>query len=152
MQDREKYAAAPTGTQAAGYGAFTDLGGVSPREAEVLAFGLCNTRLANASDARSRIAALQKNQQLWSMLVRDLASEGNFLPDTLKQQLIDLGFWAMRYGTLAISQDLPLDPLISVNRNILEGLRAQVGCVERAQTLGIQTHDVERSSGFTACI
>jgi flagellar protein FlaF len=111
--------------QQANYAQFTDLGGASPREAEILAFGLCNTRLAAAEDAKTRVEALHKNHQLWSMLVRDLASDGNRLPEDLKQQLIDLGFWAMRYGVLAACQDLPLAPLIAVNSNILEGLRGQ---------------------------
>jgi flagellar protein FlaF len=68
---------------------------------------------------------LSKTHQLWSMLVRDLACEGNRMPDQLKQELIDLGFWAMRYCVLAVSKGLDLEPLISVNQNILEGLRAQ---------------------------
>jgi flagellar protein FlaF len=62
-------------------------------------------------------------------LVRDLSAEGNLLPDDLKQNLIDLGFWAMRYGSLAVSQTLSLEPLIAVNRNIMDGLRAQVASV-----------------------
>ncbi len=113
--------AAPTG----GYYPFTDLAGASPHEAEILAFGLCNSRLAAAKDCRTRIEAVHKNQQLWSLLVRDLAREGNQLADALKQELIGLGFWAMRYGILANSNDLPLEPLIAVNRNILEGLKSQ---------------------------
>ena len=103
----------------------TDLGGASPREAEILAFGLCNLRLQRAADTKSRIEALHQNHVLWSALVRDLASDGNQLPDALKRALIDLGFWSMRYCTAAATSDLPVAPLISVNSNILDGLKAQ---------------------------
>ena len=103
----------------------TDLGGASAQEAEILAFGLCNSRLQRASDTHARIDALHQNHQLWSALVRDLAVEGNALPAELKQQLIELGLWAMRYSTQASVQNLPLHPLIEVNRNILDGLKAQ---------------------------
>jgi len=107
------------------YSQSVHIGGASPRETEILAFGLCNARLAKVGDGRSRIDALNKTHQLWSLLVRDLASEGNGLPQQLRQELINLGFWAMQYSSMATCQDLPLQPLIDVNQNILEGLRAQ---------------------------
>lgn len=101
------------------------IGGATPRETEILAFGLCNRRLAEATTPRARIEALHKTHELWSLLVRDLESPGNALPAELKQQLVSLGFWAMRYSTLAIARELPVQPLIEVNMNLLEGLRAQ---------------------------
>lgn len=107
------------------YSQAVHIGGASPRETEILAFGLCNARLSKASDARSRIDALHKTHQLWSLLVRDLASECNQLPGQLKTELLDLGLWAMSYSVAAIGGELPLGPLITVNQNILEGLRAQ---------------------------
>lgn len=94
-------------------------------DAEILGFGLCNSRMENAKDAKSRIEALHKNHQFWSILVRDLAGVGNKLPADLKSQLIGLGLWSMRYSTLSIGQDLSLQPLIDVNNNIMDGLRAQ---------------------------
>jgi flagellar biosynthesis activator protein FlaF len=104
----------------------TDLGGASAQEAEILAFGLCNNRMQRAADAKARIDALHQNHLLWSALVRDLAAEGNALPADLKRQLIELGMWSMRYGTQATVQNLPLTPLIEVNRNLMDGLKAQV--------------------------
>jgi len=86
---------------------------------------LCNARLAKVADPKTRIEALNKTHQLWSLLVRDLCSDGNNLPPPLRQDLIGLGFWAMRYCNIAILRDLSLEPLINVNQNILEGLRAQ---------------------------
>ncbi len=105
------------------YFASPQLGGASPREIEALALGLCNDRLAKAATPRARVEALHKNHQLWSLLVRDLLMPGNRLPAELKQELRALGLWAMAYSTRAITDNLPLTPLIAVNRNIIDGLR-----------------------------
>jgi flagellar protein FlaF len=101
------------------------LGGATPRETEIIAFGLCNDRLAKADEPRARIEALHKNHQLWSLLIDDLTSPGNGLPEELKQQLVAVGTWAMVYSNKAIAEPLPLQPLIEINNNIVEGLRAQ---------------------------
>lgn len=110
------------------------IGGASPRETEILAFGLCNARLKACRDATSRIDALNKTHQLWSLLVRDLASNANRLPESLKKQLVDLGFWAMGYSVAAMGRDLALQPLIEVNQNILDGLRLQQAATSDVET------------------
>jgi flagellar protein FlaF len=71
------------------------------------------------------MVALGRNHALWSTLVKDLALGSNQLPAPLKTQLLRLGLWSMRYSTIAILRNLALEPLIEVNRNILEGLQAQ---------------------------
>jgi flagellar protein FlaF len=95
------------------------------RETEIAAFGATNRMLQSAADESARIRALGRNHDLWSMLVKDLALEGNRLPEPLKAQLISLGLWSMRYSTLAILNKLSVEPLIEVNRNIAEGLALQ---------------------------
>ncbi len=69
--------------------------------------------------------ALGRNHELWSLLTRDLALDANLLPAPLKSQLLALAAWSMRYSTLALLQDLSLDPLIDINRSVAEGLAAQ---------------------------
>jgi flagellar protein FlaF len=92
---------------------------------EIEFFMRVNAMLSSAQTKRERIEALFKNQRLWSALVRDLALPANALPEPLKNDLISLGVWAMRYSTEAMARELPLEPLISVNRHIIEGLEAQ---------------------------
>lgn len=106
------------------------LGGATPRETEILAFGLCNDRLSKADSPRARIEALHKTHELWSVLIQDLQTPGNALPENLKQQLLSLGIWATMYCTRAIPRDLPVQPLIDVNRNMIDGLRAQPGATK----------------------
>lgn len=95
------------------------------RHTEVEFFLRVNAMLGTARTKRERIEALFRNQRLWSALVRDLALPANRLPEPLKNDLISLGVWAMRYSTEAMARELPLDPLISVNRSIIEGLEGQ---------------------------
>lgn len=98
----------------------------SPQETEIAAFALCNKALSGAADAMERIRALAKNHELWSMLVRDLGLEGNRLPADVKQSLLGVAAWSMGYSVRAMGQsDLPVTPLVEVNNNIAEGLRAQ---------------------------
>lgn len=112
-------------TRTASYFRTPQLGGATPRETEIMAFGLCNERLSKADTPRARIEALHKTHELWSLLVKDLQLPGNALPDDLKRQIVGLGFWAMSYSTQAMPGELPVQPLIEVNRNIIDGLRAQ---------------------------
>lgn len=121
-----------------GYAKTVHIGGASPQEAEILAFGLCNARLSNAHESRTRIEALNKNHSLWSLLVRDLSGQANQLPAQLKQSLLDLGFWVMSYSLAAMGRELPLQPLIDVNQNILEGLKLQTRAAPSAlRTTGL---------------
>ena len=95
------------------------------RETEIAAFGAVNRMIEDAKDEADRIRALGKNHDLWSILVKDLALEGNKLPEPIKAQLIGLGLWSMRYSTLAMLKKLSAEPLLEINRNIAEGLALQ---------------------------
>jgi flagellar protein FlaF len=46
------------------------------------------------------------------------------LPADLKARLISIGIWVHRYTLRVMNGNASIDPLISVNRNILEGLSA----------------------------
>uniref|UniRef100_A0A8J4M701 Flagellar biosynthesis regulatory protein FlaF n=1 Tax=Acidicaldus sp. TaxID=1872105 RepID=A0A8J4M701_9PROT len=96
-----------------------------PQDNEILIFTQINAELAKASDRPSRIHALFRNQRLWSSLVKDLALDSNRLDAEVKQQITELGVWAMQYSIQAMREDLPLEPLLRVNRDMIEGLRAQ---------------------------
>ena len=97
----------------------------SPRESEIVAFSLCNAGLEAAVTPADRIKALYKNQQLWSLIVKDVGLEGNGLPAGLKAQLAELGSWAMSYSIVAMTNDVSLAPLVQVNQDMIEGLRSQ---------------------------
>jgi len=101
-----------------------------PQENEILAFSIVTSQLAAANSEKERIRALHRNTKLWAFILQDIALSSNKLPEDLKKQIAQLGAWAMRYSTNAIAQRLPLEPLIAVNRNIIEGLRDQLARVQ----------------------
>ena len=103
----------------------TSEAGVSGRDTECAAFSMVNRDLTTGREGAARLRALGRNHQLWSALVKDLALAENRLPDGLKNELIGLGLWSMRYSTLAMLKDLPVDPLVEINCNIADGLRSQ---------------------------
>ena len=116
----------------------TSEAGISGRDTERAAFNLVNRELATHTEGTARVRALGRNHALWSILVKDLALAENQLPDALKAELIGLGLWSMRYSTLAIAKALPAEPLIEVNRNVVEGLTAQ-GAIGGQQTSTVLT-------------
>jgi len=109
-----------------GYAVDTEVSLVSAQEGEIMAFTVANTYLRECSDPFSRTKALHKNQQLWSMLVKDIMLSHNQLPQYVKDDLIRLGCWAMAYSIRAMGADLPLAPLIAVNSDMIDALRRQI--------------------------
>ncbi len=86
---------------------------------------MINRELEACTAGPSRARAIGRNHNLWSLLVKDLSLADNMLPEPVKAQLIGIGLWSMRYSTLALLRELPVDPLIAVNSNVLDGLTAQ---------------------------
>ncbi len=69
--------------------------------------------------------ALAKNQQLWSLLLRDVGSSSNDLPQVLKSDLMSLGFLTLRETITAMGDGgRSVAGLIQVNEDMIEGLRS----------------------------
>lgn len=70
------------------------------RENERRAFDTAITKLKLAQQAgkgtRESVEALLFVNQLWTILLEDLADQGNGLPDSLKASLISIGIWMLR--------------------------------------------------------
>lgn len=100
----------------------------APLQVEFRAFAhvIHGLRAADAEPGQGRTRALHDNHRLWTVLVCDLLSDNNRLPLDLKAQLIGIGQWACRYSLEAMSNDAPLEPLITVNTNIAQGLSEQM--------------------------
>ena len=97
----------------------------TPRQTEYRAFAIF-TRALEEAEAEGSIAvvkAVADNRQLWLTLQIDLASSENKLPKELKAQLISIAIWVDRYSNAAMKGEASLDPLISVNKQIMEGLK-----------------------------
>ena len=100
---------------------------MSPRETEAAAFAFVNRLLVQADNRESRMRGLVKNQQLWSLLLRDVGSSSNNLPTVLKSDVTSLGLMVIRNTIAAMGDaDGSLTHLIQVNEDMIEALRTPV--------------------------
>lgn len=102
----------------------------NPRDAEYRLFGQVTRALIEASeippeDVKGRIDALDWNRRLWSALASDCADEGNVLPVPLRAQIISLSLWVSRHTSAVIRREEDIDPLIDINRIMMQGLSGQ---------------------------
>jgi flagellar protein FlaF len=72
-----------------------------------------------------RTRALNGNIRLWSLLMQDLSSPGNALPDAIKARYISLGLFARRSSLKAITNGADLAALIRINTDVLDALDRQ---------------------------
>lgn len=99
----------------------------SPRELEYRAFGLATAGLMRAKEeGRANLgalaAALDQNRRLWNMLAADCALDGNQLPAPLRASIVSLAMWVARHSSQVLREGAEIEPLIEVNRTIMEGL------------------------------
>jgi flagellar protein FlaF len=100
----------------------------NPRSVEYRLFGQITGALMEARSSGATgtplIDAIDRNRRLWSMLAGDCMSDGNQLPKELRAQIVSLAIWVSKYSSDVTQQGAPLDPLIDVNRNIMQGLQS----------------------------
>lgn len=99
----------------------------TPRELEYRAFGQVTAGLVRMKELPEReITALAEvldaNRKLWNVLSADCSSSGNKLPMSLRAQIISLSLWVSRYSSEVLRTGAAMDPLIDVNRSMMEGL------------------------------
>ena len=98
----------------------------SPRTTEYRLFAEITGELQKANNSETpkteRIKVLFRNSQLWSTLQADLMLPGNEMGNELKAGLISLAIWVAKFTSPAMNNDADLEPLISVNRQIMDGL------------------------------
>ncbi len=100
----------------------------NPRQTEYRAFAIFTRALEEAEEKGpvAVVKAVADNNQLWLTLQMDLASEANQLPKELRAQLLSISLWVNRYSSAAMKGEASLEPLISVNKQIMDGLRGTV--------------------------
>jgi len=99
-----------------------------PRVTEYRLFGqvtgaLLNARQANAAGA-PLVEVVDWNRRLWRTLAADCMDDRNSLTEEVRAKIISLSLWVARYSRSVTRAKAPLDPLIEVNRNIMQGLQA----------------------------
>ena len=100
----------------------------TPRETEYRLFAQVTLALLDAakcepSDLRGRIDALDWNRRVWSVLGTACADPDNALPDSLRAGIISLSIWVGKHTSEVIRRREDIEPLIEVNRMVMQGLR-----------------------------
>lgn len=99
----------------------------NPRDLEYRLFAQVTRALIDASkldktEIARRADALDWNRRLWSVLGADCSDSGNQLPAPLRASIISLAIWVEKHTSLAIRNKEDFEPLIEVNRMIMQGL------------------------------
>ncbi|MDP6342162.1 MAG: flagellar biosynthesis regulator FlaF [Alphaproteobacteria bacterium] len=98
-----------------------------PRRTEYRLFAQVTRALLESQneDARSGLAkAIHWNRRLWLALQADCASDSNVLPEETRAGIISLSIWVDKHSRKVLRGEANVNPLIDVNRSIMEGLAA----------------------------
>ena len=101
----------------------------TPRDLEYRAFGQVTAALVRVHEEKPAVAtiaeALDANRRLWSVLAADCSVPENKLPLPLRGQIISLALWVARYSGEVLRHGADIEPLIDINRTMMEGLAAR---------------------------
>ena len=97
-----------------------------PRAMEYRLFGqvtgaLIDVRKTGAKGGKLA-EALDWNRRMWRTLASDCMDDRNRLPEGVRAQIISLSLWITKYSKRVMREGAPVDPLIEVNRTIMQGL------------------------------
>ena len=99
-----------------------------PRQAEYRLFGQVTGALLNAKQANAAgaplVEAVDWNRRLWRTLAADCMDDRNSLTQDVRAKIISLSLWVAKYSRSVTREKAPLDPLIEINRTIMQGLQA----------------------------
>lgn len=107
----------------------------APRDAEYRLFGqvtraLMDAEALPADDFVGRMDALDWNRRLWSALASDCSAPGNQLAPALRAQIISLSLWVNRHTSAVMRREEEIEPLIEINRIMMQGLSARAGVAD----------------------
>lgn len=109
----------------------------SPRELEYRLFGEVTRALMHAAtvdktDIATRIAALDWNRRLWSALATDCSDPDNALNMGMRAQIISISLFVSKHSSAIMRGEEDFEPLIDINRLIMQGLAGPGGTAQAA--------------------
>jgi flagellar protein FlaF len=79
---------------------------------------------AGGAERHQRLArAIHANMELWGTVLHAALDGASGLPRPLRAHLVELAEVSIRHGSYVLRGDAAVDPLIAVNRSIIEGLQ-----------------------------
>src|SRR6202012_2695209 len=98
-----------------------------PRATEYRLFGQVTGALIDAKktgvSGGPPAEAIDWNRKLWRTLASDCLDDRNQLPKEVRAQIISLSLWVSKYSKQVTRTGAPMDPLIEINRTIMQGLQ-----------------------------
>jgi flagellar biosynthesis activator protein FlaF len=113
----------------------------TPREIEYRLFGQVTHALIAAQntpthEVAKRIDALDWNRRVWSFMAGDCTRSDNSLPEQLRASIVSLSLWVGRYSSEVMQRNADIEPLIDINRSIMQGLAGQIDANSPVLTTG----------------
>ncbi|KAF0172240.1 MAG: flagellar biosynthesis regulator FlaF [Hyphomonadaceae bacterium] len=99
----------------------------NPRDTEYRTLATVTANLLKVKDVgRNDLGALsvaiQDNRRLWSIFALDCAQAENQMGHATRAQIISLAVFVDRHCSAVLREGAEIDPLIDINRTIMEGL------------------------------
>jgi flagellar protein FlaF len=102
-----------------------------PRATEYRLFGQVTGALldvkAGKADGPALVSAVDWNKRLWRTLAADCMDSRNTLTEDVRAKIVSLSLWVSKYSRRVTREKAPVDPLIQVNRTIMQGLQGSAG-------------------------
>jgi len=99
----------------------------TPREIEYRLFGQVTGALIDAhksqADSGTLVDAIDWNRRLWRALAADCGSDTNQLSREVRAKIVSLSLFINKYSKQVMRNGASVEPLIEINRSIMEGLR-----------------------------
>jgi|SRR6185312_15855017 flagellar protein FlaF len=102
-----------------------------PRATEYRLFGQVTGALLEAKTSNAQgvplIEAIDWNKRMWRTLAADCMDDRNSLTEDLRAKIISLSLWVSKYSRRVTREKAPIDPLIEINRTVMQGLQSRAG-------------------------
>jgi len=102
-----------------------------PRATEYRLFGQVTGALLDAKSSNAQgaplIQAIDWNKRMWRTLAADCMDDRNSLTEDLRAKIISLSLWVSKYSRRVTREKAPIDPLIEINRTVMQGLQSRAG-------------------------
>src|ERR1700742_4480428 len=99
-----------------------------PRATEYRLFGQVTGALNDAQKCGAAggplAEALDWNRPLWRTLAADCMDDRNALTQDVRAKIVSLSLWVTKDSRSVTREKAPLNPLIDINRTIMQGLQA----------------------------
>ena len=98
-----------------------------PRHTEFRLFGQVTGALIDAQRQGTRGGPLAEtidwNRQLWRTLAADCMDDRNKLSQEVRASIVSLSLWVTKYSKQVTRNGASIEPLIEINRTIMQGLQ-----------------------------